>query len=217
MIAAAFGAFHALVTAGLAFAPGGPAHAPPAFATVHVRVLTYGAVDVPTLELAEATARALLETGGIGMDWRVCGPDGCDDPRDSAQPIKLLLLPQRSTLDPRIAGQVTRDAVTHAPTVLVYMPILSERLRSIHVSATGRSNPSLSTLQIGHLVGVTLAHEVGHALGLAHARSGVMKADIGIDELIGLRAERLAFTAPDISALRLAMREHGSAPARAAQ
>jgi hypothetical protein len=69
----------------------------------------------------------------------------------------------------------------------------------------GRSTPALATLEVGHLIGLTVAHEVGHALGLSHARSGVMKARPSIDDVVALRGARLTFRLSEATRMRAAI------------
>jgi hypothetical protein len=50
-----------------------------------------------------------------------------------------------------------------------------------------------------------MAHEVGHALGLRHAASGVMKARFAIDDLVALRVSRLTFAPGEGARMRQAI------------
>jgi hypothetical protein len=78
------------------------------------------------------------------------------------------LLPIASRTAPEISGEVVREPATNHPSVLVFVPRNVEVTQKIRQSPAGRSNPRLATLAPGHLVGLTIAHEVGHYLGLSH-------------------------------------------------
>ncbi len=198
--------FPALLALGLPGTLAGPAPAIAGAATVQLRVFPHASVDAPTLQLARTTASKLLASGRISAEWRECGtPErNCSE---SSEPVAVivLLLPVAKTTDEDVSGEVVQDQSTRAPTVIVYLPNLADRLRTIVQSAPGRSNPALATLELGHLIGLAIAHEVGHIFGLPHTPAGVMKARLATDDLIALQAARLAFTPRDTAAMELAL------------
>jgi hypothetical protein len=174
--------------------------------TVRLRVFAHAAVDAPDLELGRATASTLLESTRIGVEWRTCGTveDTCSQPAEPVSVIVLLMPVSKMTRDD-VSAEVVRNGPAHASTILVYLPNLSDRVRTVRGSPAGRSHPALASLQLGHLVGLAIAHEVGHLFGLPHSRSGVMKARLATDDLLAMRESRLGFSAKDVSVLRQAV------------
>jgi hypothetical protein len=188
------GAAGAFLTAGLAVSPdrlvAGFAHPQ---ATLELRVITYASLDARDVDVARLTATALLATAGLQIAWRECSGDACAVASDGPPSLLVCLLPLVKRSDPAAAGEVVRDPATHAPTVLVYVTRIGAVIRSIRRSAAGRSSPELSSLAMGQVVGLTIAHEVGHSLGLGHSASGPMRAQAAPEDFIALQRSMLRF------------------------
>jgi hypothetical protein len=172
---------------------------------LELRVITYAALDSADVETARQTAETVLATAGLRVRWRLCSGDGCTAPSDGSRRILVHLLPFAKRLNPGTSGEVARDAVTKTPMVLVYVPRNKEALQTIRNRDRGRSVPELSTLTTGHVIGLTIAHEVSHVLGLPHQSTGVMKPELGQDDLIALRRSTLRFRPGEIATMRQAL------------
>ena len=189
-----------------------------ATAELELRVIAHATLDAAGLDRASETLRKLLASAGVPSRWRECSVAACSaDPRSVAIAIDVLLLPMTKLTDRDVHGEVTRDAITGVPSVLIYVSPIADRVRAIHSSLYGRSNPALATMQTGHLVGAAIAHEVGHALGLRHGARGVMKERLTFDDALALRTSRLLFTSSESATMRSTLRTARNSVAAAAR
>jgi len=171
---------------------------------VELRLTTRGGAGDEVLDLASATVRTLLASAGIDATWRDCAASVCGD-ATSRHVVLVLVMPVVKTDSPAASGEFLRDGRTRTPTVVIYLPRLAAVADKMRRMPESRTNPLLTTLEVGHLLGLTLAHEVGHSLGLPHTPLGVMAARPSAREIVELRASRLAFDVRESSRMRLAL------------
>jgi hypothetical protein len=170
--------------------------------SLHLNVRVHESLDPANLEQARETGQALLESVGIRLDWREChAGDACAPPGESPA-VVVLLLPFANPTHRGLSGQVVEDNRTRAATISVYVPVLADLARAIRNSPAGRWDSRLATLHTGHLVGLTIAHEIGHALLLPHASSGLMQPEFDLDDVRDMREARLSFTPSEGAILR---------------
>ena len=181
-----------------------------------LRVIAHASLDGAELERTSETVQKLLAAAGVLSRWRDCSGAGCSANLGSVA-IDVLLLPMTKLTERDVYGEVAHDAITGAPTVLIYVPPIADRVRAIRSSIDGRSNPALATMQTGHLVGAAIAHEVGHALGLRHGARGVMKGRLTFDDALALRTSRLLFTSSEGATMRATLRTARNSVAVAAR
>ena len=180
--------------------------------TADLQILDSGNLHATELDIARRVARALLATAGVGAEWRDCsGADPhCDVSKLGQVAIRVRLRPERKSTDVTACGEVARDYLGR-PVVVVYLPPHADLATAFRFHVASRSNPALGEIRTGHLVGLTLAHEVGHWLGLPHAASGVMKARPALEEVTALASQRLAFESQQGSRLRHALLQRSTA------
>jgi hypothetical protein len=151
---------------------------------------------------AKAAVRTLLATGGLTASW--CRSDdaaACAGPA-TRRTISVVLLP---TGDPDAisSGHTARDTATGEAVVVVFVEPLRRRAIEIRRRASAQLEPLLATTSAGHLTGIAIAHEIGHALGLSHATTGIMQPRLDAADIAAFRAGRLAFSAREGERMRL--------------
>jgi hypothetical protein len=186
----------------------------PPVAVSRVRVWTFmtGRIDPAVRDGSTLVADALLETAGVIVDWHPCDAPGDCTRGDGTEPSVTVILMS--------AARPTCGLTAFAPdgksaTVLVSMPCVAEKTLQFSRPQARRSHPFLTTLEVRHLVGAILAHEIGHVLGLKHADTGLMRARLEIDGVVDLLAGRLAFSPPEatrMQASHMCAHDAGRAP-----
>jgi hypothetical protein len=204
----------AALAATLLGASGGSASAAVPESTIELRVFAHAAIDAAALHVARTSVTKLLGSAGIRTEWRTCPLDGraCRTER-AARSIAVRLVPTRAA-NSHVCGCVIPDDVD-GDVVMFFLPCHEDQARIVRANVVARSEPSLATFEIGHLIGLTMAHEIGHVLGLAHAAEGVMQARFAMEDLRKLRLSELGFIPRERLRMRQAMmvRAHDRAAA----
>jgi hypothetical protein len=161
--------------------------------TIALRVFVHAPVDPTTLQMARASLTELLRPMQIGVEWRECRTDETQcRTENTVRAVVVRVVPTRLPGNDECGRANPQDE--DGGVILVFLPCHDDLVRTVRTKAMARSEPGLATLELGHLLGLTMAHELGHILGLTHASAGVMQARFDMEDLIELRASRLGFT-----------------------
>jgi hypothetical protein len=191
---------HALFTAALIVTPSG-ATAAATDMSIELQVLVYAAIDAATLDLAKKSTTDFLRPAGIRVDWRHCRVNG--DACDSAHTV-IVRVVATGPADRHVCGGANPESVDGA-VIMIYLSCLRDVIRTVRAKLVAQSEPRLTTLEVGHLLALAIAHEIGHVLGLAHAPSGVMQARFDMTDFLDLRRSRLTFTSSERVRMRQAI------------
>jgi len=157
-------------------------------------------VPPSTLARAEAEAGKILEQAGIEISWFDCDHTEksfkeratCSEPADPAKPVLRIMSHFRP--EPGVMGETVGFA------------ILSAGLANVAFDRVAELMPYVAAPR-GRLLGLVIAHELGHLLLQArgHSPTGIMHFPWSPKEL-GLAKDNLLFTAKQARAIREHMR-----------
>jgi hypothetical protein len=151
------------------------AHADPPRAEVLVRVYNVFGVRPGDLRAAERVAQAILRAAGVGVTWRQCRPsrgkvpDANDPCGQVVGPLELIV---RITTGPPTGDQQVTTFGSSVVDVQARAGVLSTVFADRVATVARRADISR-----GHLLGVTMAHELGHLLlgTSTHSAEGLMR------------------------------------------
>jgi hypothetical protein len=172
---------------------------------LRVRVYANTQVDEATVRPALEGAEHLLASAGLVVAWRICATSQPCPVEDTPGPEIVVILSSRDrqhgSENCGIAAHGTRDS---AGTVMVSVPcVAGVAFRLTRRGRTG-TNPLLAVPRHDDLIGAIVAHEIGHLLGIRHARAGLMRACLEADDIIALRRGQLRFSPVEASRMRIA-------------
>ena len=168
-----------------------------------IRAYADGRVAPGTLTRAHDVARGILDSAGLATEWRLCvTPEECPPPERHVAEV-VVILSSHARPNGRVdCGRAARGVSEAEGTVVVSVPCVRDVVMRLARPSRNRANPLLAAARHEDLVGAVIAHELGHLLGMGHAPTGLMRAQLGADEVIALGSGRLGFSQSESAILR---------------
>jgi len=181
------------------------ATAPDAVA-LRVRAYAHRDVDEATVRAALKAADELLASAGVVVAWRVCDTAQSCPIEDTSVPEVVVILSSRERPNgAENCGMAAHGARDTAGTVMVSVPCAAGVAFRLTRRAGTRTHPVLAMPRHDDLVGAIVAHEIGHLLGIGHAPSGLMRADLEAGDVIAFRLGTLRFSPAEARRMRIAV------------
>ena len=150
--------------------------------TLPVCLVDVAGISPGDLRKASAIAKTIFQRAGIETEWSVCSAGSNSDGVD----IRLL---GANMIDPGFPRHVLGMANRQQRAVYVFY----DRIRRSPLGALGNEHALLASV---------MAHEAGHLLGLEHARTGLMRANLVSRDVERARIGGLNFTVDEARLLR---------------
>jgi len=180
---------------------------------LRVRAYADKHVDQATVGPALRMAGHLLAAAALPVEWRVCDAAASCPAEDARAAAIVVILSSRGRQNGREnCGVAVQGTPGSGGTVLVSVPcVAGVAFRLARRAGTG-THPLLAMPRHDDVVGAIVAHEIGHLLGVSHARSGLMRATLEADDIIALRRGKLSFSAADSRTMRIATLSTAGSP-----
>jgi hypothetical protein len=175
----------------------------PAPLVVHLYV--DAGVDPSIADSARRVAEGLLSAAGVASTWWIGNEAHCaEGPSDRPDVVTILRSDALRRGAERSCGFAARAEHNVGGSLVVSVACVADFAFRLSRSRDPL-HPWLVMPRHDDLVGVVIAHEIAHLLGVGHASAGVMRSSLQREDLLALRAGTLAFQQHEVMRLRMGL------------
>jgi hypothetical protein len=166
---------------------------------VELRLFANKALPAAELLRARAVVDTLLKPARIAPLWVDCDAEveRCQSGADGTVVIEILIQPVTKGTRSGVCGEAAQS-MDHRDAVIVFAPCATAAVADLRRRST---DPRLLTLRVGDLVGLTIAHELGHVWGLSHRPHGLMMPRFTLEGILDLRSGRTGLAPEEVAHL----------------
>lgn len=172
--------------------------------TVVMRVVNSAGAPSATVKKAELQAARVLDLAGVAISWKECAANACREDLAPREYWMRLVLSQPAAARSEPLGFTLIDA----------NPEAIPREAGICYPAIWRMAEALG-LDEATVVAATMAHEIGHLLGLPHSPIGLMSSNFNRGLLVDMSQGSLRFNSGQASRMRAEAFRRAALPPKA--
>jgi hypothetical protein len=168
------------------------------------RLFTHASMTDREIARLREVVDQLVTPAALATTWHDCDREPARCAQRAGTVVQVFLKRHTKPGRPLVCGEVARDVDMDLPSVIVYVGCA--RAVADELGRRAR-DPRLLSVRVEDVVGLTLAHELGHLWGLRHSATGLMKARHDATDLVALRSSRLAMAPDEAQRLARAIRD----------
>ena len=180
--------------------------------TAELWVYRHATMSSAALHRARTVVDAVFTPAGLAVSWIDCDQEDahCRTTMPDRVVVEVLILPVAKHNRPGVCGETA-----HSPAGRAGIIVFASCVRAVVAELRrGSTDPRLLTVQPADIIGLTIAHELGHVWGLSHTPTGLMMSRFDRGSLLALRSSGTGLTPEQVARMKDGLQERAALQAR---